>query len=189
MTIWGIIFLAIALAMDCFTVSVTCGVLQKRMGSQVWAMAFLFGLFQALMPLIGWLAAGLFSRQIMAYDHWVAFGLLFLLGVKMIWEGFHGDKECHRFNPSKPVVLLTLAVATSIDALAVGFSFVGMGIRTAWQVVQPIVIIGIVSFLMTLGGKYLGVKIGRIFHWPAEQFGGIILIIIGVKVLIEHLTA
>lgn len=189
MTIWGMIFLAMALSMDCFTVSVTCGIIQKRMGRQALVMAFLFGLFQALMPLLGWLFAGLFSRQIMDFDHWVASGLLFLLGLKMIWEGFHADKEKHHFNPSKPSVLLVLAIATSVDALAVGFSFVGMGILTIWKAMLPITIIGVVSFLFSILGKYAGVKIGRRVHWPAEQFGGIILIAIGIKVLIEHLSA
>lgn len=189
MTLWGMFFLGIALAMDCFTVSVTCGILQKRMGRQALAMAFLFGAFQALMPMLGWLAAALFSRQIMAYDHWVAFGLLFLLGVKMIWEGFHPDHREHRFNPSKPAVLLTLAVATSIDAMAVGFSFVGMGIRTTGEALLPVAVIGLVSFVMSLLGKYAGVRIGRHFHFPAEPLGGIILIGIGVKVLVEHLSA
>jgi len=182
------LLLAVALAMDCFTVSITCGIIQRKMGKQVLAMAFLFGLFQSLMPLLGWLAANLFSKQITAYDHWVAFGLLVLLGGKMIWEGFR--KEEHTaFNPSRPVILVTLAVATSIDALAVGFSFIGMGMRSIPEIVKPVVTIGIMSFLFSIFGKYIGVKLGRRFNWPAEQIGGGILIMIGLKVLIEHLSA
>lgn len=182
------LLLAVALAMDCFTVSITCGIIQRRMGRQALAMALLFGFFQALMPLLGWLAANLFSKQITAYDHWVAFGLLTLLGGKMIWEGFQ-EKEHTAFNPSRPAILVTLAIATSIDALAVGFSFIGMGLRSIAEIVMPVATIGITSFLFSIFGKYVGVSLGRRFNWPAEQIGGSILILIGLKVLIEHLSA
>ncbi len=189
MNILETLLLAVALAMDCFTVSICCGIIERRMGKQVWLMAFFFGLFQAVMPLIGWLFAGLFSRQISAYDHWVAFGLLAFLGGKMIWEGFHKKDECPCFNPSRLSVILTLAVATSIDALAVGFSFIGMGLLRAAEIIIPIVSIGVVSFLFSLLGKHIGVRLGRRFNWPAEQLGGIILILIGFRVLAEHLSA
>ena len=188
MSVIETLLVAVALAMDCFTVSITCGIIQRRMGRQAVAMALLFGFFQALMPVLGWLAANLFSKQITAYDHWVAFGLLVLLGGKMIWEGSRPAEEA-AFNPSKPVILLTLAIATSIDALAVGFSFIGMGMRQMADIVFPTVAIGIVSFLFSLAGKYIGVTLGRHFNWPAEQIGGGILIMIGLKVLIEHLSA
>ncbi len=183
--------LAVALAMDCFTVSITCGLIQRRMGAQVLVMAFFFGLFQGLMPLIGWLTASLFSQQISAFDHWVAFGLLAFLGGKMIWEGCKSKKEDEtpRFNPSRLVVILTLAVATSIDALAVGFSFVGMGLLECSQILLPVVAIGVVSFLFSVFGKFIGVRLGHRFDWPAEQLGGVILIIIGIRVLAEHLMA
>ena len=102
----------------------------------------------------------------------------------MIWEGFHSSDDCHRFNPSRLSTLLTLAVATSIDALAVGFSFTCMGFAVLQSMFLPTVIIGTVS-----AGKFIGVRLGRRFNWPAEQIGGIILILIGLKVLLEHLTA
>lgn len=189
MTVPEILLLSVALAMDCMSVSVTCGIIQKRMGGQVWAMAFLFGFFQAMMPLIGWLAGSAFSRQIEAYDHWVVFGLLLLIGGKMIWDGFSGDKALPKFNPSSAVVLLTLSVATSIDAMAVGFTFVGMGIRTFASLLFPLLSIGLCSLVLSLFGKYIGVKLGRAFDWPAEQLGGVILIFIGLKVLLQHLSA
>jgi len=124
MGILGFILLGLALAMDCFSVSITCGLIQKRMGRQVWAMALLFGFFQAMMPFIGWLAIAFFADKIEAYDHWIAFGLLLFLGGRMIVNGLrhHDDAAASHFNPSDWKVLLTLAVATSIDALAVGFT-------------------------------------------------------------------
>ena len=172
--------LAMAMAMDCFTVSVTCGIIQRRMGRQAWAMAFSFGLFQALMPLLGWLAATVFSRQIEAYDHWVVFGLLAFLGSKMIWDGCHPAAEEPKFNPSSPLVLFTLSVATSIDALAVGFSFLGMGLRTYPAIAIAVTVIGLMSFLFSLLGKNIGVKIlasgavGRMYFdfYRIEGIGG-----------------
>lgn len=184
-----ILLLSVALAMDCLTVSVTCGIVQKRMGRQVWAMAFLFGFFQALMPLVGWLAGSMFSRQIEAYDHWVVFGLLAFIGGKMIWDGMSGDKVSVHFNPSGIAVLLTLSIATSIDAMAVGFTFVGMGIRSFSALLFPLLSIGGWAAALSVFGKYVGVKLGRSFDWPAEQLGGAILIFIGLKVLVQHLSA
>lgn len=179
--------LAIALAMDCFTVSLSCGIVQRRMGRQAWAMAFAFGFFQALMPLIGWSCAAIFSQYLDEIDHWIAFSLLVFLGGRMIWSGFHPDDEGCCFNPSKKRTILTLAIATSIDALAVGFSFIGMGMRTFTDTLYPLFAIGFVSFALSLAGKYIGVTLGKRFHLPAEQIGGIILIIIGIKVLVQHL--
>lgn len=169
--------------MDCFSVSITCGILQKRMGRQVWAMALLFGLFQGGMPLVGWLLSSNFLRLIEAYDHWVAFGLLLFLGGKMIWEGMHDDGENPHYNPSRLGVLLMLSVATSIDALAVGVSYPGIGMKGLRSVLEASAWIAVVSFAMSVIGKFIGVKVGCRFNWPAEQVGGVILILIGLKVL------
>ena len=185
MTLWGMLFLGIALAMDCFTVSVTCGILQKRMGRQALAMAFMFGMFQAMMPMLGWLAAALFSRQIMAYDHWVAFGLLFLLGAKMIWEGFHPDRREHCFNPSKPAVLLTLAVATSIDALAVGIAIAVVSLPPV-KLYGCFAMIFTATLLSSLAGVFSGRWLGKRFGDMAQVAGGAVLVIIGAKILVEH---
>lgn len=189
MGIIGFLFLAVALAMDCFSVSLTCGMIQKRMGRQALAMAFFFGFFQALMPFIGWLAADIFKHQIDAYDHWIAFGLLAFIGGRMCLSSGDADDGHPRFNPSSLKVILTLAVATSIDALAVGFSFIGFGIHETAETFVPLLIIGLVSFVMSLLGKFIGVRLGRRFTIPAEKLGGLILIAIGIKVLLEHLCA
>lgn len=183
-----LLLLSVALAMDCFTVSIACGIIQRRMGRQALCMAFLFGLFQALMPLVGWFVGGMFNRQIEAYDHWVAFGVLSFLGCKMIREGCRADKRQQAaFNPSNAAVLLTLSVATSIDAMAVGITFWSMDVRTLPVLFLPLLSIGMASFLLTLVGKYIGVRLGHRFDWPAEQLGGGILIFIALKVLVQHL--
>lgn len=184
-----LLLLSLALAMDCFTVSVCVGIAQRRMGAQAWAMGGLFGLFQGAMPVIGYVAAALLSASISAYDHWVAFTLLLFVGGKMVRDGVRGQGQACAFNASSPLVLLTLATATSIDALAIGFSLPAMGVRSAWEMLVAVAVIGLGSLLMSLFGKYIGVTLGRRFRWPALQTGGGVLILIGVKVLVEHLAA
>lgn len=171
-----------ALAMDCFSVSISCGILQRRMGRQIWAMALLFGLFQAAMPILGWGLGDMLSSELASFNAWVACGLLIVLGIKMIWEGRKSaSRELHA-DPSRLDVLLTLSVATSIDALTVGFSFTGMGLLTFTQILYPIAWIGCMSFLLSIFGKYIGVKVGRHLNLPAEQAAGVILILIGLKI-------
>lgn len=181
---------ALALAMDCFAVSMASGIIFKRaVPRQMVAMVLLFGLFQALNPLLGWLGAELFRELIESVDHWIAFAILGFLGVRMIIDSFK-DEEEKRFNPRRFKVILTLAVATSIDALAVGISFSCMGYSSLPSLIYPLVAIGIVSSAMTALGLFLGVRFGKAFagRLRAELWGGIILIAIGVKVLIEHLS-
>lgn len=181
---------ALALAMDCFAVSMASGIIFKRaVPRQMVAMVLLFGLFQALNPLLGWLGAELFRELIESVDHWIAFAILGFLGVRMIIDSFK-DEEEKRFNPRRFKVILTLAVATSIDALAVGISFSCMGYSSLPSLIYPLVAIGIVSSAMTALGLFLGVRFGKAFagRVRAELWGGIILIAIGVKVLIEHLS-
>ena len=181
---------ALALAMDCFAVSMASGIIFKRaVPRQMVAMVLLFGLFQALNPLLGWLGAELFRELIESVDHWIAFAILGFLGVRMIVDSFK-DEEEKRFNPRRFKVILTLAVATSIDALAVGISFSCMGYSSLPSLIYPLVAIGIVSSAMTALGLFLGVRFGKAFagRLRAELWGGIILIAIGVKVLIEHLS-
>lgn len=180
--------LAVSLAMDCFSVSITSGIILRRICWRTFVtMSFFFGLFQALMPLIGWFSASRFYHHIERFDHWIAFGLLFVLGIRMIRESLGKDDE-HHFDPRCLSVTLTLAVATSIDALAVGISFACTGM-TAWShIVRPIVIIGIVSFAFSMLGCFTGVYFGKRINLRAELWAGIILIGIGVKILIEHLS-
>ncbi|MBP5714591.1 MAG: manganese efflux pump [Prevotella sp.] len=202
MNLLDIILLAVALAMDCFTVSIVSGIiLTQRDGSFVTPtdvtkepslcvirMAFLFGFFQALMPLLGWLGISHFQSYMEAYDHWIAFGLLGLIGGKMIWESFSPEEE-HHFNPCRLRTQLLLAVATSIDALAVGISFACTGYTALSQLTLPLLLIGLVSFLFSIIGYHLGRCFGKtiIRRLNPELIGGTILILIGVKVLMSHL--
>ena len=208
MNLLDIILLAVALAMDCFTVSIVSGVLfngqwtmdngqlSTRSNNYPFSifhfpllrMAFLFGFFQAMMPLLGWLGISHFQAYMEAYDHWIAFGLLGFIGGKMIWESF-GDEEDQHFNPSRLRTQLLLAIATSIDALAIGISFACTGFTELSQLTMPLLIIGIVSFLFSIVGYHLGRRFGKTItrRIKPELLGGVILVLIGVKILITHL--
>ena len=194
MSLIDIILLALALAMDCLTVSIVSGVIEvksEEVKDEKWwiiRMALLFGLFQAMMPLIGWLGISHFQTYMEAYDHWIAFTMLGFIGGRMVWESFGSDEEQH-FNPRKLRTQLLLAIATSIDALAVGISFACTGYTAVGQLTLPLIIIGVVSFLFSLIGYRLGARFGRSIarKLKPELFGGIILIGIGVKILMEHL--
>jgi len=192
MGIIDIILLAVALAMDCFTVSIVSGLTsQDSPSAQPWLyrMALLFGLFQAVMPLLGWLGIIHFETYIEAYDHWIAFALLAFIGGKMVWESFGPEEEQH-FNPRHLHTQLLLAVATSIDALAVGISFALTGYGTLSQLTLPLVIIGLVSFLFSIAGYHLGRRFGKPItkRMKPELVGGLILIAIGLKILLQDLT-
>lgn len=189
MSILEIWLLAVSLAIDCFTVSITSGIILHRIRWGIFLkMAFLFGLFQAAMPFLGWLGASRFNHLIETYDHWIAFALLAFLGIRMIREHFR-DEEERSFDPTRMKVILTLAVATSIDALAVGISFAFTGFRTLSSLLYPLTAIGIASFVISLAGSLIGVFFGKRFNLRVEIFGGLVLIGIGVKILFEHLLA
>lgn len=195
MSILELWFLAVALAMDCFTVSIVFGVLLRKIEWRtILAVAFLFGLFQAMMPLAGWFATNSFSSLIEDYDHWIAFGLLAFLGGRMIKESFSDDEEeeeaeAKHINPRKLKTQLVFAVATSIDALAVGISFTCLGFNTISSLSLPLLIIGFVSFAFSIVGSLLGIRFGKGVEkrLKPELLGGIVLIIIGIRVLCEHL--
>ena len=190
MNSFDIILLAIALAMDCFAVSVVSGVVLRRWeGGVILWLCFLFGLFQATMPLLGWIATAGFSRYIEAYDHWVAFALLLFLGLKMIREAFLPE-EHQTFDPHRLTTQLMLAVATSIDALAVGISLAVMGYDTVASLLWPLIAIGLCSLLFELLGHALGIRFGRIIGRKLKPalVGGVLLILIGVKVLVSHIS-
>ena len=191
MNLLEIILLAIALAMDCFTVSIVSGIILQKPGNQyssVMRMAFLFGFFQAMMPLLGWLGVSHFQTYMEAYDHWIAFCLLAFIGGKMVKESFDDEEEQH-FNPCKLKTQLLLAIATSIDALAIGISFACTGYNALSQLTLPLIIIGLVSFFFSIIGYHLGRRFGKTItrRLKPELVGGAILIIIGVKILISHL--
>ncbi len=178
-----LLLIAIGLSMDAFSVSVCKGLTTKRFS---WRMALACGLwfggFQALMPIIGYYLGAQFQEMIEAYDHWIAFGLLFLIGANMIREAIWGKEEKQDGTLGFKTMLL-LAIATSIDALAVGVSFACIQVKL-WS---SVIIIGITTFLFSV----LGVKIGNVFGSKYEKsasvIGGIILILIGLKILLEHL--
>jgi putative Mn2+ efflux pump MntP len=178
--------LAVALAMDCFAVSMglACG-LKGLTARQAVRMAFFFGAFQFGMPVLGWFAGESVVRFTRSFDHWLAFGLLAAIGGRMIYESFHlsdEEKAC-RPDQTKGARLFVLSVATSIDALAVGLS---LGVIKS-GILFPAAIIGVVCFLMTIIGARLGPVVGRVVGRRAELLGGLILIGIGVRILVEHL--
>lgn len=190
MNIVDIVLLSVALAMDCFTVSVVSGVIMRRfVAGTALRMAVLFGAFQALMPFIGWFCTSRFSHYIESVDHWIAFGLLAFLGGKMIKDAFAPEEKEH-FDPRQLRTQLLLAVATSIDALAVGISFACIGYRSTAQLSMPLTVIGVVSLAMSLLGTALGARFGHSLarRMKPELLGGIILIAIGVKILVSHLA-
>ncbi|UCG90886.1 MAG: manganese efflux pump [candidate division WOR-3 bacterium] len=185
MDIIAIIFIALGLAMDAFAVSVTSGLTIKNLQiKNALKIALFFGAFQAIMPIIGWLA-GLSVRDLIAgFDHWVAFGLLCFIGSRMIYESIKPEQNKTPIDPLNIFVLLLLSIATSIDALAVGLSFAFLDISIA----TPVIIIGIVTFILSYIGVSTGARIGHFFERKIEIVGGLILIGIGVKILIEHVS-
>lgn len=183
--------LALSLSFDSFAVSVSSGLMLP--GIRFWRatiIAFSMAFFQALMPLLGW-AAGTGVREYLSeYDHWIAFGLLSLLGIKMITESLKADEERNGFNPLKPLVLFTISLATSIDAFVVGISFALIETPDTpfWMAILfPVFIIGSVTFIMSMLGILFGKKAGSRLGKRMELLGGIILIAIGLKILLEDL--
>ena len=178
-----LLLIAIGLSMDAFSVSICKGLTTKKFS---WRMALVcglwFGFFQALMPIIGYFLGSQFQEMIEAYDHWIAFGLLFLIGANMIREAVWGKEESQDGSLGFKTMLL-LAIATSIDALAVGVSFACIRVKL-WS---SVIVIGLTTFAFSV----LGVKIGNVFGSKYEKsagiIGGIILILIGLKILLEHL--
>jgi putative Mn2+ efflux pump MntP len=186
MSILEIVLLSIGLAMDCFAVSVCKGVSTKQFAwVNVLKMALIFGVFQGIMPLIGFAVGIGFAEHIKIYDHWIAFALLGIIGGKMIYEGLKPESDhCDNTpNPYRLKIVLSLALATSIDALASGIVFV----PTPQIIWLAITIIAFVSFVFSLVGSLIGYHSGKHLKFNVEILGGIILIFIGLKILIEHL--
>ena len=184
-----ILVLAVALSMDSFTMAIISGVVLKRRDwGVIVPLGFLFGFFQAAMPLLGWLLTARFSRYIEAYDHWIAFALLVLIGGKMIVGSFK-EKVQYSFNPVRLNTQIALALATSIDALAVGISFVCVGYTTLGSLLFPLLAVGIASFVLGVAGCLLGIRFGVTVsrRMKPELFGGVILVFIGIKILFSHL--
>jgi len=184
MSFWEIFLLAVGVSMDAFAVSIGKGLSAKRASwREALTVALWFGGFQALMPLIGYYLGISFADLVTKVDHWIAFGLLLLIGGNMIREALKGEDD-------KPVdssfafrTMLVLAIATSIDALALGISFAFLG-TNLWR---SILIIGLTTAAFSAVGLLIGKKVGSRFHAGAEILGGVILIAIGIKILVEHL--
>lgn len=177
--------IAIALAMDAFSVSISAGMIIKTPNYRhYFRLAFHFGLFQFMMPIIGYFGGIYLEKYIKSYDHWVAFGLLSLLGLKMIKESLADEDETKEIkDPSRGFSLVILSIATSIDALAVGLSF---GVLSQ-AILFPSVIIGFTCALFSIIGVTIGKKAAALVGKKAEAVGGIMLLIIGIKILVEHL--
>ena len=184
MGLFEIILIAVGLSMDAFAVSITLGLsVQKPKAIQYLVPGIYFGLFQALMPIIGFLTGTFFAGVVEKYEHWVVFALLGLIGGNMIRESFSREEEKAEENPFSPIKMLVLAVATSIDALAVGvtFAFFKMNIAAALS------IIGLTTFCISVAGVKIGNMFGARYKSKAEFIGGAVLVLLGIKILIEHL--
>jgi len=179
------VLIALSLSVDCFAVTMGgCVSLRNIRYIQLFRTALTFGLFQAVMPVIGWLAGSRVVEYIQSYDHWVVFALLAVVGGKMIWEAVRGEDECKPgADITRGLLLFSMAFATSIDALAVGLSFAFM----ETDIVFSVIVIGVVAFLITHLGFLVGKKAGSVLGTRAKIIGGIVLIGIGLKVLITHL--
>lgn len=181
-----ILLIAISLSFDSFAVSVCSGLSMCRKTlriTETLKIAFSLAVFQAIFPLIGWRLGGIFCNEISRADHWIAFVLLTFLGVRMIVEGRVPIKERKVKHPTHWKVLIPMSVATSIDAFAVGIGF-SLFINDIWT---PMLVIGVVTFGVSMAGLYMGRKLGQKVAGVGEFIGGAVLILIGLKILIEHL--
>jgi len=184
MDVVTIFLLALALAIDAFAVAVAAGsVLGRAHRRQVFRLSFHFGLFQFLMPLLGWLVGREVVKVIEAYDHWVAFGLLGLIGGRMIFSSMSGEAQRLSGDMTRGWMLVGLSLATSMDALAVGFSLA----FAHTEIIIPAIIIGVVAGVMTMTGMRLGERFSQILGRKMELIGGLILIFIGFRIVLEHM--
>jgi len=170
--------------MDCFAVSLSFGAQKKLDKKDILKFSFFFALFQAVMPLIGWLAGNSVKVYLAETDHWIAFGILTLIGLRMIYESFKGEDEKKAVDIRKWKILITLSLATSIDALMTGVSFGFIKVN----ILLAAITIGLVTFLNSLFGAFVGERSIHISPRWAEIIGGLVLIGIGTKIVLEHLA-
>lgn len=184
MDVLTIFLIAIGLSFDTFAVSVSSGLLKKEIVFfNAVKIAIILAFFQGLMPVVGWMAGLIIKDFVSSIDHWVAFGLLAILGTKMIWESFKPEDAKKDVDPLKIKIIITMAIATSIDALVVGISFSLIDI----PIILSIIIIGAVTFIVSMLGILFGKKTAGALGKKMEILGGVILIGIGLKILIQHL--
>ena len=186
MDILSILIIALGLAMDAFAVSIASGAALRRCELKtVLRIALFFGAFQGVMPVIGWAASQHFKRYVAGIDHWIAFALLAGVGIKMIYESRKIKSDEAEICAISNTTLLVLAVATSIDALAVGLSISFIDVA----IIAPALIIGAVTFILSTAGVCIGDRIGHFFEGRIEVLGGVLLIGIGFRILLQHLLA
>jgi len=186
MELLTIFLIAIGLSFDTFAVSISSGLILRKIDFfNATKIAITLAVFQAVMPVLGWLAGSGIRNYAESFDHWIAFGILASLGGKMIYESFLTDPENRSFNPLEFKVMIGMAIATSIDALIVGFSFALLN----FKILISIGIIGAVTYIVAMLGMLFGKKIGARTGRRMEILGGVMLICIGLKILIEHLSA
>lgn len=186
MSLTELLVIAVGLAMDAFAVSVCKGLSMKKINwGQAFTVALFFGGFQALMPVLGWLLGKGFAEMISDYDHWVSAALLIFIGVRMITESFKDEEEpdCGCGGKLDLKELLMLAVATSIDALAVGVTFAFLSV----SILLSASVIGIITFALSLAGVAAGSRFGSAYKKIAEPLGGIALVLMGIKIPLSHL--
>ena len=186
MSHFEILLIAFGVALDAFAVSLSVSCCKFMQNARArFRLAFHFGLFQFLMPIIGWFSGRMVDPLVERYDHWIAFSLLGWIGLKMIHESFKEEKHEESFDPSRGLNLIVLSIATSIDALAIGISLAVIDINI-WY---PAVLIGIITATLSLIAILLGNKIGQKFGKKFEIIGGVILIFLGIKILLQHIMA
>lgn len=184
MDLLTVFIIAVGLGVDAFSVAIGIGAADiKKSWLPVLRLASTFGFFQFSMPIIGWLAGLTIVNFIAGYDHWIVFALLAYIGVKMIRDAFREEKDEEKTDRTKGMPLFLLSIATSIDALAIGFSFSLL----KKPIILASIIIGIVCFVMTVIGMFFGKGLAKLFGRKVEIFGGVVLIVIGVKILVDHL--
>lgn len=188
MSVLDIFLLGVGLSMDAFAVAICKGLAMKKVNKkQMLLIALFFGGFQALMPLIGWLVGSTFAKKIAAFDHWIAFILLAIIGSNMVLDAIKEWKEEDKVEIVDPPIdfkeLTLLSIATSIDALACGVTF---SFYEDFNIIKAIAIIGVTTFVISAGGVYVGNIFGDKYKAKAQLVGGIILIFLGIKILLEH---
>ena len=184
MNLLEVFLIALGLAMDAFAVCLCAGTTGFIRGPRpIFRLSFHFGLFQALMPALGWLVGIGVERYIAAFDHWVAFGLLAFVGVRMMRSGLNPDGEEECVDPSRGSTLVMLSIATSIDAFAVGLSLAVLRV----SIELPVIVIGVEAATMSLLGVFLGHRLGQAFGKRMEVIGGLLLVLIGIRVVISHM--
>ena len=186
MNFFEILLIAVSMAMDAFAVCLGAGTGGQASGPRpTFRLAFHFGLFQFLLPIMGWFAGTTIVEYIEAYDHWIAFGLLTFVGVRMIASGLDLNGDDKKNDPSRGWTLVILSIAVSIDALAIGLSLAFLGI-SVWY---PATVIGLITGLLSWLGLRIGDRVGRLWGKRMEIIGGLVLIGIGIRIVVTHLQA